>query len=172
MDQLFRILIIFVLLVPSLFGFFTVMNILFPKRIAKTQSILLGTAGRAFWIGFVNILFLTPISMLLFSIADRAGGVLGVITLFPALVLLVVLLGLASFGLLGMVNMTGERLAPEQSLIQRTFWGTLILSLACALPLVGWFLLLPYVLILGAGSVILSFFQKENKPEEPLMEEN
>lgn len=160
MDQLIRLFVVFILFVPLLFGFFTVLNMLFPKRIAGTQSILQGTTGRAFWIGFVNILFLTPVTMLLFNVADRAGGVLGVIATFPALVLLAVLIGLASFGLLSMVNMTGERLLPDQSLMKRTFWGTLLLSLACAMPFVGWFLLLPYVMFLGAGSVILSFFQR------------
>jgi hypothetical protein len=38
--------------------------------------------------------------------------------------------------------------------------GTLILSLACGLPFVGWFLLLPYILIIGVGAAILGFFQK------------
>jgi hypothetical protein len=161
MDQLFRVLIVFILFVPSLFGFFTVMNILFPKRIAKIQSVLQGTTGRTFWIGFVNILFLMPIALLLFTIADRISSGLKALTMFPAIIILVVLAGLASFGLLGMVNMIGEHLMPDQSLMKRTFWGTLLLSLACALPFVGWFLLLPYVLILGVGSVILSFFQRE-----------
>lgn len=161
MDQLVRLLIVFVLLVPSLFGFFTVMNVLFPKRVAKTQAVLQGTTVRSFWIGFVNILFLLPVSMLLFSLADITTGPLKWIITVPALFLLGVLLGLASFGLLTLVNMTGERLMPDQSLLKRTFWGTLLLSLACGLPFVGWFLLLPYALILGAGSVILSFFQRE-----------
>ena len=160
MDQLIRLIVVFVLLVPSLFGFFTVMNVLFPKRVAKTQVILQTTTSRSFWIGFVNILFLLPISMLLFSLADITSGPLKWIITLPALILLALLLGFSSFGLLTMVNMTGERLMPDGSLLKRTFWGTLLLSLACALPFVGWFLLLPYILILGAGSVILSFFQK------------
>ncbi|HSO11431.1 MAG TPA: hypothetical protein VLT51_03575 [Anaerolineales bacterium] len=160
MDQLVRITIVFILLVPSLFGFFTVMNILFPKRIAKTQNILQQATSRSFWIGFVNVLFLLPISLFLLSLGDSAVGPMKTVVMFPALFLLAVLFGLASFGLLNTVNMTGEKLMPDQSLMKRTFWGTLLLSLACALPFVGWFLLLPYVLMIGVGSVILSFFQK------------
>lgn len=164
MNQLFRILIVFLLLVPSLFGFFTVMNVLFPKRVAKEQSIIQQAAGRSFWIGFINIVFLIPIFLLLFSIADRISSGLKAIVMFPAIIILALIIGLASFGLLAMVNMVGEKLVPDGSLMKRTFWGTLIVGLACALPFVGWFLLLPYVLILGVGSVILSFFQRETTP--------
>lgn len=162
MDQLFRNVIIFILLVPSLFGFFTVLSVLFPRRVIKTQNILQQTTSRSFWIGFINLLFLLPISILLFSIGERVSSGLKVIVTFPALVILAVLLGLASFGLLGLVNRVGEKLMPDQPILKRTFWGTLLLGLACALPFVGWFLLLPYMLILGVGAVILSFFQRDS----------
>lgn len=162
MDQLIRILIAFILLAFPLFGFFAVMNVLFPKWASKTQNTLGQTPTRSFWIGFVNVLFLLPISLLLFSLADITTGPLKWIITLPALLFLAILLGLSSFGLLSMVNMVGEKLMPEQTLLKRTFWGTLLLSLACALPLVGWFLLLPYVVIRGVGAVILGFFQRDS----------
>ncbi|HAV75842.1 MAG TPA: hypothetical protein DCX53_00655 [Anaerolineae bacterium] len=160
MDQLVRFVIFFVLFVPVLFGFFTVMNVLFPARIVKIHTILQGTTSRSFWIGLVNVLFLVPITLLLFSLGDITTGPLRSVIMLPALVLLAVLLGLSSLGLLSMVNRVGDKLMPDQSLLKKTFWGTLLLTLACALPLVGWFLLLPYVLIIGVGAVILSFFQR------------
>ena len=161
MDQLFRIVITFILLVLPLFGFFTVMNVLFTKRVSKTQYSLQQTRGRSFWIGLVNVLFFVPISLLLFSLGDITTGPLKVIIMFPALFLLAVILGVASFGLMSMVNMIGESLMPDQPLVKKTFWGTVLLSLACAVPFVGWFLLLPYISILGVGAVILGFFQRE-----------
>jgi len=161
MEQLFRVVIIFSLLTLSLFGFFTVMNVLFPKRVSRTQDILQQTYGRSFWIGLVNVLFFLPIALLLFSLGDATTGPLKAILTIPALFLLAVLLGLASFGLLSMVNIVGERIMPDQTTLKQTFWGTLLLSLACALPFVGWFLLLPYILIIGVGAVILGFFQRE-----------
>jgi hypothetical protein len=160
MDQLFRVVIVFVMLTLSLFGFFTVMNVLFPKRISQTQKILQKPVGRPFGIGLVNILFFLPISLLLLSLGDVTSGPLKAIIMVPALFLLAVLLSLASFGLLSVVNMVGDQITPDQSLLKRTFWSTLMLSLACALPLVGWFLLLPYILIIGVGAVILGFFQR------------
>jgi hypothetical protein len=151
--------VIFVLLFPSLFGFFTVLNLLFPTRVSKTRSIIGQLQGRSFWIGFVNILFLVPVCLLLFSLGDITTGPLKVVIMIPSLFLLAVLLGISSFGLLTLVNVIGERIMPNQHLWKQTFWGTILLCLACALPFVGWFLLLPYVLILGAGAVILSYFQ-------------
>ena len=162
MDQLIRFLVVFILLVPALFGFFIVINVLFPKRVTKTLTVLHHTPARVFWIGLVNIVFLLPISMLLFSLADITTGPLKWIITLPALFFLAVLLGLASFGLSSVVNMVGERVTPEQSLLKRTFWSTLLLCLASALPLVGWFLLLPYLLAIGIGGVILGFFQKDS----------
>jgi hypothetical protein len=37
-----------------------------------------------------------------------------------------------------------------------------VLSFACALPVVGWFLLFPYVGFVGIGAFILGLFQREN----------
>jgi len=56
-------------------------------------------------------------------------------------------------------NLIGERIFPDLSISKQTIWGTACLSLACALPFVGWFLLLPYVGLTGIGAVILGFLQ-------------
>jgi sorbitol-specific phosphotransferase system component IIBC len=61
-----------------------------------------------------------------------------------------------------MSNLLGERIFPDQSAWKQTIWGTVILSFACALPIVGWFLLLPYVGFVGIGAFILGLFQREN----------
>ena len=160
MEPLLRILTLFILIPLCLFGFFTVMNVLFPEQISKTRNTLQQTLKRSFWIGLVNVLFFLPVSLILLSLSNATGGLLAAIIMLPGLLLLGVLLGLASFGLTCIVNRIGEQIMPEQSLVKRTFWGTLFLSLACGLPFVGWFLLLPYILIIGVGAAILGFFQK------------
>ena len=160
MEQLFRVAIFIVLLPLSFFGFFTVVNVLFSKRVARTQNILQQMPGRSFGIGLVNVLFFLPIALLMFALGDATTGPLKAIITLPALFLLAVLLGLASFGMLSVVNMVGERLFPEQTLLIRIFGATLLLYLACALPFVGWFLLLPYLLTTGVGAVVLGFFQR------------
>ena len=160
MEPLLRILTLFIIIPLCLFGFFIVMNILFPEQISKTRNTLQQTLKRSFWIGLVNVLFLLPVSLILLSLSNATGGPLAAILMIPGLILLGILLGLASFGLTCIVNRIGEQIMPEQNLLKRTFWGTLSLSLACGLPFVGWFLLLPYVLIIGVGAAILGFFQR------------
>lgn len=160
MEPLLRILTLFILIPLCLFGFFIVMNVLFPEQISKTRNTLQQTLKRSFWIGLVNVLFLLPVSLILLSLSNATGGPLAAIIMLPGLILLGILLGLASFGLTCIVNRIGEQIMLEQNLLKRTFWGTLFLSLACGLPFVGWFLMLPYVLIIGVGAAILGFFQR------------
>jgi hypothetical protein len=62
------------------------------------------------------------------------------------------------FGLGGVTQLVGERLLPERGPALRQAAGALAAGLACALPFVGWFVLLPYLLLLGLGAFILSFF--------------
>ena len=78
-----------------------------------------------------------------------------------AAIIILALLAIAlSLGLAGMSTMIGERVFPELPLWKQSLWGAVCLSLACALPFVGWFLLFPYVGFVSIGSVILGFLQK------------
>jgi len=60
-----------------------------------------------------------------------------------------------------MSGLIGERILPDLPAWKQLPWGTVCLALACALPFVGWFLLLPYVGFIGIGAVILGFFQRD-----------
>jgi hypothetical protein len=60
-----------------------------------------------------------------------------------------------------MAELVGERLAPAQTALRRTLWGTLALGLGSALPFAGWFLLLPYAALTGLGAFIVGFFWRE-----------
>jgi hypothetical protein len=84
----------------------------------------------------------------------------GLLTL-PGLFFLVVLGVGLSFGSAGMAQLAGKRLAPTQGEVRRDIWGALVLSLGSALPFVGWFLLLPYVELVGLGAFIIGFFHRE-----------
>ncbi len=98
--------------------------------------------------------------MVLLSVAENTGAfVKGVLTL-PALLILAFLTVLLSLGLTGMVNVLGERLFSDLPSWKRNICSTVILCFACALPFVGWFLLLPYLGLVGIGASILGFFQR------------
>lgn len=162
MTDILRIFFIVILLTITLAAYFLVIGALFANRVTKTQSIINQTSGRAFGLGLVNFFFFGLIAFVMLSLAENAGTfVKGVLTI-PALVILAFLTVLLSLGLTGMVNVLGERLFSDMPSPKRNIWSAVILCFACALPFVGWFLLLPYVGFVSIGASILGFFQRNS----------
>ena len=161
MTDILRMLLIILLLTASLAAYFLVIGALFTNRVTKTQRAINQLTGRSFLVGFVNFLFFGVIAIVLFSVADNTSGAIRFILTIPALLITALLTVILSFGLAGMVNTMGERILPQNSSVEKSVWGTVILAFACALPLVGWFLLFPYVGLVGFGAVILGFFQRD-----------
>ena len=160
MSDILRLFVALVLLIIGLAAYFLVLNALFPQRVTRAKSLIQAMPARSFGIGLVNFLFFFVIAAILLSVAENAGPFIRGILTIPALIILAVLTIVLSLGLAGMSNLVGERIFPDFSSWRQTFWGTMCLSVACALPFVGWFLLLPYVGFVGIGAVILGFFQK------------
>ena len=96
------------------------------------------------------------VALALFALGNWIGeeffGGLGLLVLIPPVIGIV-------FGLGGAVRVTSERLFPDAPGFRRITWGALTLTLACVLPFVGWFALLPFLCLLGLGAFILSFFR-------------
>ena len=160
MNELLNITIVILVLTLNLIPFFIVISALFPARTAITAEIAARSSGRAFVIGMVNFLFFLVVAMALFSLAEKADGLLKAILALPAILIAVILSTALCIGLVSMSNLIGERLAPTQSAWKRTFWGTLLLGLGSSFPLLGWFLLLPYAAWVGLGAFLLGYFQK------------
>jgi hypothetical protein len=160
MNEFYRLILWLAALISGLIGYFLVLGALFSKRTAKTQAAIAAMPNRALGIGAVNFVFFSVIAFILFSVSDSAGGVVRVILTIPALAIIAALVVALSFGLAGVVNVVGERVLPEASSLKGTIWGTVFLGLACALPFVGWFLMLPYVGLVGIGAFIIGFFQR------------
>ena len=163
MFDIARLLVIVLLLLVGLSAYFLVLNALFASRLTRTKTVAQTMPGRSFGIGFVNFVFFAVIAMVLLSVAENTGAFIKGILTIPAVVILAFLAIILSFGLAGMSNLIGERIFPELPAWKQSLWGTVSLSLACALPFVGWFLLLPYVGFVGFGSVILGILQREKK---------
>ena len=162
MTDILRLFFIILLLTIALAAYFLVIGALFTNRAAKTQRVITAMPGRSFGVGLVNFAFFGVIALVLFSVAGNAGNFIRFILTVPALLITAVLVIMLSFGLAGMSNLLGERIFPDQPAWKQTTWGTVILSFACALPVVGWFLLFPYVGFVGIGAFILGLFQREN----------
>ncbi len=150
-----RLIVALVLGSVSLVAFFLVVSALFPGRVVRTRASAESMAGRSLLIGVVNLVFFAAVGLAAFALNGRVGG--GVLVI-PGLAVWALLASGVSFGLAGLVSLVGERLAPNQSAIGRTVCGTLALAWAAATPVVGWFLLLPYLCSLGLGAFVVSFF--------------
>jgi len=163
MTDILRLPIIVLLLTVSLAAYFLVIDALFASRLTRTQRIINQMPGRSFWVGLVNFLFFGVILVILLILTDgnRVPDVLRVILYFPTFLLSAILGVFLSLGLTAMVDILGERIFPGTNIIKRSVLGSVVLSFACALPFVGWFLLLPYVGLVGIGAMILGFFQRE-----------
>ena len=160
MSDILRLFLALILLTIGLAAYFLVINALLPQRVTKAVSNIQSMPARSFGIGLVNFLFFFVIAAVLLSVAENVGPFIRGVLTIPALVILAFLTIVLSLGLAGMSSLIGQRIFPEFANWKQTFWGTVCLSLACALPFVGWFLLLPYVGFVGIGAVILGFFQK------------
>lgn len=160
MTEIFRLTLIILLLTVSLAAFFLVIGALFPDRVSKTQGIIQLTPGRSFGLGMVNFLFFGLIAMVMLSLAENAGAFVKGILTIPALLILAFLSALLSVGLTAAVQHLAERLFPDMIQWKRSLWSAVILCFACALPFIGWFLLLPYIGFTSIGATILGFFQK------------
>lgn len=164
MTEIIRVTLVVFLLTLGFACYFLVLGAFFPRRVAKTTGLIQQMPRRSFGIGLVNFIFFGTIALVLFAIAENfqesGNNLLNLIFLLPTLVLMGLLLTILFLGLVAMVNLLGERLFPGLPQWRKTFWGTVILAVACAIPAVGWMLLFPLVALTGFGAVILGFFQK------------
>jgi hypothetical protein len=160
MSDIVRLFLITILLIAGLAAYFLVLNAFFAPRLTSITSLAQSMPARSLGIGFVNFVFFAVIALVLLSVAENMGPFLKGLLTIPAMIILALLSIALSLGLAAMANLIGARIFPDLSLWKQILWGTVCLALACALPFVGWFLLLPYVGFVGVGGVILSFLQR------------
>lgn len=138
----------------TLTSFFLVVGALFPNRVARTRTMADGSPGRAFGVGLINLIFFSALAALFFALAENTR--LEFLAL-PGLMLLALLVVGLTFGLTAMAQLVGDRLAPTQPTTLRSIGGALTLCLGCAVPVAGWFALLPYAVLVGLGAFVLGF---------------
>ena len=153
MDDFLRVTALLLFGSPILAAYFLVVAALAPRRVARTQAALEASPGRAFVIGLINLVFLATVGLALLSMGESTGGLLAL----PGIVCMALLAAGVTLGLAGVVQLVGARLVPGRGLLGRGVAGGLAVSLACALPVLGWFLLLPVVAMLGLGAFVVSY---------------
>lgn len=133
---------------------FVAVRTLFGQQAEQIRSAAEAFPGKCVLIGLLNLLFLGALGLALGSLS---GGAIPLLSLLAILVFAV--LGIAAtFGLTGMVLLVGGILKPDQSWLTRVIWGSATLTLGCLVPYVGWFALLPYLVVRGLGAVVLTLW--------------
>ena len=134
---------------------------LFPRPVGWTRLSAEDQAARSFLIGLVNVIFLVALAMGAAALGESTG--LGFLPIISVLLLAVLAVG-ATFGLMGMAELVGERLFPGSVPLRRTLGGSAVLILACLTPYIGWFGLFPYTILRGLGAFILGWIGSRSKP--------
>jgi len=157
---LLALLILFLFSGACLAALTVLLSALLPQAAERAQAALLRSPRRAFFIGLVNYLFLGAVSLLLLSTDIPPLAVI-------ALVIIGAVLVVTFFGLVGLTRLLGERLSMlagrDMPGLKQLLWGTVCLELAALLPVVGWFLLTPILLMVSFGATVLSWFRRPSK---------
>jgi hypothetical protein len=135
------------------------LDALFGEWVARTQQVITTRPGRAFVVGLVNFLFFGLLVLVFLSLQEDTGSDLA---LLPGLLILAILVAGLSFGLAAFARLLGERLAAAKGPVHRALIGGGVLVLSTALPVAGWFLLLPYVVFTGLGAFVLVVLARRN----------
>ena len=148
------LLLLILALVVCLIGTMVTLTALMPGVTGRSQAALQRWPWRAFFIGLVNYVFLTGMALIIFSAAIDILNLIGVF-------ILAFLAAVTALGLGGLTQLTGERMAAmrtsEMSPLKQVVWGAVVLELTGLLPLVGWFLFTPIILMIAFGAAVLGW---------------
>ena len=152
--NVFAVLIFMFFIALCLLALIALLAALLPNVANRSQAALQHSPWRAFFIGLVNYLFLGGISLLLFSTEVEILGLLG-------LIILVFLISLTAIGLPGLAMLVGQQLSQlnhsQASPLKALLGGAITLEIAAMLPIVGWFILNPILLMLAFGTTVLAW---------------
>lgn len=135
-------------------------DVMLPGIVARTRRTLATMPGRSFLVGLVNSAFFGVICAALLA----PGG--GIALIGGTLATL--LLALVTVGLAAAARIVGERLRPGATDPLRQFvLGAGVLVVASAVPLVGWFVVLPFAGMAGFGALLIALVQRRAAPAAP-----
>lgn len=164
-QELLVLIIVILVSALSLLAISVALRALFPRAVALSQQFLEQSPWRAFFIGLVNYIFLGGI-----VIAISATGI-EPLNLIAVLIIAVVLI-FTAFGLSGLAQLTGQRLADMRDKPLTPFaeniGGLTTLLLSSLLPFVGWFLIAPVMLLISFGAAMLGW--RNRKKTDSFME--
>lgn len=126
---------------------------LWPESFAKRCEVAHRGVGKSLLMGLI------PLAVAIFIItlmAKRLGPV-------PAILLSGSVFIWGMMGTAGIAKLVGERLWPHREPVLRTRNGGLVVICCALLPVVGWFLILPLIAIIGMGVNVRCLTQRNSR---------
>lgn len=158
--DILALLLLILISATTLIALFLITRLLFPQRTEQIRIAAQTQRKRAFWLGLVNTFFAAALTLGLLALGDNASPFF-----IPAFAVTgMYLVGLA-LGLTALAQVVGSRLLPAKNKPRQIAWGSALIILASLAPVIGWFLLFPYLSFRGFGAVILSFFTPKQSSE-------
>lgn len=160
--EVILLLLLIIISAWSLIAIVIMLRALFPRGTQLSQQFLERSPWRAFFIGLVNYIFFAGIIAVI-----SATGIepLNLIAVF----ILIAVVTLTTFGLSGLAQLLGQRIAglrdKVMSPFSETVWGITTLIMAALLPFIGWFFIAPVLLIVSFGAAVLGW--RNRKMPEP-----
>jgi hypothetical protein len=147
----------------SLQGLWLVCRALWPNRVEKAAVRCEKNGVAAFFVGLL-------VSGLILLVATVGGKTLGAPGQMAGFILLFFWVIISGVGTAGFVTHIGRRLqspADADRPWRATIRGGVALELACLIPVLGWFGILPISLIIGAGAMTLTLFSGTKRHDAP-----
>lgn len=130
---------------------------LLPGRVARAQQVAQNSPGRSLVIGLVNCLFFGVLA----TIFAQGGDVGGLI----ALIILLALAAVTAVGLAALNQIVQARLYPQRGEVSVGLKTAVLLIAGGLVPLLGWFVVAPILLLIGLGVGIITLVQRRQKPQ-------
>lgn len=160
MADVFKILFLILGMLICTSSYWLLFASLFPRTVGRAQQAILGRPYRIFMTG---ALVGVPLTLIGFSMLTQGAGPVKFIGAF--IVMSITLAAL--FGSTGLVRQVGLGLDSghsERSNGGLVLRGGAVVSIACVLPFVGWFMIIPIVLVLGFGAALHLAWSRKPAP--------
>lgn len=149
-------------------GLLTGSWLVFPDTVDRAGARITTTPLRSFFLGVGGVILTAIVVTLLNAMPFGLTKFLGVLLTFAAF-------GVATVGAAALAVHLGDRLrdhgAPTLTRAGAVVRGAVVLELAAVFPLVGWFLVIPAVLLMGFGAGIFALLRWMPRPKLTSMRE-
>jgi hypothetical protein len=150
-----QIIIIILFSWGTLAALLVLLPALLPGRVARAQQVAQNSPGRSFVIGLVNALFFGLVA----TIFTQGGDLGGLI----ALLILLALAAVTAVGLAGINQIVQARFYAQGDGVREGLKTAVLLIAGGLVPLLGWLVVAPILLLVGLGSGIIALVRRRSK---------